>query len=248
MKRLFVALTFVLLGGLADRASAQSSAWGSNGYISFNGLYQASADGYDIGSLQEVDYETARITATQEMDKHAVVGDVTAGGRIRGNFGIGFGFTFSRNTQDATVAGPIPHPFYFDQPRQLTDTTALRREDRAIHISAMWLLPVTEQFQMSVFGGPTWFQVKHQAIQSATFDESYPFDTVTLDEVTLEERKGNRWGYHAGVDASYFFSEYVGVQGLARYSKATVTVGPDDNESSVEAGGLQIGGGLRVRF
>jgi Outer membrane protein beta-barrel domain len=249
MKRLSIALSAALLCTVPAVTSAQTtSAWGTNGYISFNGLYQAGADSYDINSLQDVDHEAAHITATQELGKHVLAGDITAGGRIRGNLGIGFGFTFSRDTHDATVTGTVPHPFYFDQPRQLNDSTGLRREDLAIHMSGMWLLPITESFQMSVFGGPTWFQVKHQAIQTTTFEESYPFDDVALDQVTLEERKGTRWGYNVGADASYFFSEYLGVQGLARYSKATISIGPDDNKSSVEAGGLQVGGGLRVRF
>jgi hypothetical protein len=124
----------------------------------------------------------------------------------------------------------------------------LRRDDLAIHLDGMLLLPISEPFQVSVFGGATWFQVKQDVIQEITLEENFPFDEVSLGEVTLEEQKGSGWGYNVGVDASYFFTQYVGVQGMARFSKGTVTLGPEDNESSVKAGGLQVGAGLRVRF
>lgn len=64
------------------------------------------------------------------------------------------------------------------------------------------------------------------------------------------------WGYHAGVDGSYFFSKHVGVGGLLRYSRATVDL-ENPLQSSVDdrtakdpfkAGGLRATGGIRVRF
>lgn len=229
----------------ASPALAQNTAWGDNGYISFNGLFAADSKASATTTDLEINQESTQLTTTLKQQPQFAY-DFTTGGRVAGNLGVGFAFTWGKDTSDAQVTGDVPHPFFFNQPRALAGTTPIAREDLAIHIAGMWLLPITEDFQMAVFGGPTWFQITQQALTSVDVDDEYPFDAVTLGSVTTERRKGSRWGYNAGIDASYFFTQYLGIHGLLRYSRATIGLG--SSAGSIEAGGVQGGGGLRIRY
>lgn len=230
---------------VAAPAAAQDSAWGDNGFMSVNGLYDVSSRSYQTTTDLEINQEATRLTATHEFTPRPVY-DFSAGGRVKGNLGFGFAFTIGLPDETARITGGIPHPFFFSQPRALDGTARLNGEDLAIHLAAMWLIPVTDRFQLTVFGGPTWFQLKQQAIASVVADDEYPYDTVTLNSVSSEERKGSRVGFNVGGDASYFFSRYLGVHGLARFSRGHVSLGSNDNR--IQVGGLQIGGGLRIRY
>lgn len=117
-----------------------------------------------------------------------------------------------------------------------------------VHVQAMWLLPITDTVQLTVFGGPTWFQVKQQTIESLVIDDVFPFDTVSLVSTERERATVSAWGVNGGFDVSYFFSKNVGVQGLVRYSRGTATIGATGVDSDVTVGGLHAGAGLRIRY
>lgn len=250
MRRTVIAL--VILTGLTflslpDTASAQPTAWGDNGYISINGFYDATTSSYETLTSQDFNLETVQLTTSHEVAKTPVY-DLTVGGRLKGNLGMGFGFSYAKQTDDAEITGGIPHPFYYDQPRALAATTKLDREDVTVHIHGMWLLPLTERFQVALFGGPTWFRVTQETVKSIEIDDSFPFDSVTLTKAELEKSKGSHWGYNAGFDASVFFSAHVGVHGIVRYAQGTITISPGGHETSFDIGGLQLGAGLRFRY
>jgi len=68
--------------------------------------------------------------------------------------------------------------------------------------------------------------------------------------------KASAWGYNVGVDAGFYPSAHVGFGGLMRYSRGTVDLeNPlqtliDDRTATdpLDAGGLRVSAGLRVRF
>lgn len=231
----------------AGAARAQESAWGPNGYISINGLYETTSRTTEIGTTQEINQETATITSVQEVGQRPLL-DVTVGGRLRGNFGLGFGITYGVADDGATLAGNIPHPFYFDQPRPLDAPTTFDRSDLMLHIHPMWLIPIAPRLQATLFGGATWFQVRQQTVSSITVNDTYPYDEVSLGTVERDRQTKSGWGYNAGFDVSYFFSRYVGIQGLVRYSHGTLTFNPGGVDSDVTVGGLHAGAGLRIRY
>lgn len=249
LRTLFAGATLAAAAATASPAGAQplASAWGNNGYFSFNGLYEVSTQDATIATAQTINAETATITATQSVGKRPLF-DVTAGGRLYKNLGAGFGVTYGMNNKDARVGGSIPHPFYFNQPRTLNGTTSLDRTDLMVHIAAMALLPISPKVQATVFGGPTWFQVKPQVIKEITVTDTYPYDTVSLSNVTRDRKTTSQWGYHAGVDLSCFFSHYVGIQGMVRYSSANASIDNNGVRSDLKLGGLHAGVGLRVRY
>ena len=242
-----VSLAAALLLLASATADAQDSAWGDNGYVSINGMYDVTVETNEISSRQDLYQETAELTSVQDVGKRPVY-DVTAGGRLKGNFGVGFGVSYAKADDAASVTGRIPSPFYFNRPRSIDAPTTLERTDLMVHIDAMWLLPLSDAFQITVFGGPTWFQVKQQTVKSLVIDDVFPFETVSLIGVERERPTVSTWGYNGGFDVSYFFSKSVGVQGLMRYSRGTATVGVTGVDSDITVGGLHAGVGLRIRY
>jgi hypothetical protein len=77
----------------------------------------------------------------------------------------------------------------------------------------------------------------------------YPYDTATFVSGTTTEQSKTQLGFNAGVDVTFGLSKHVGVGGIVRYSRASLEFpmasGP---EVAARAGGLQVGGGLRVGF
>jgi len=56
-------------------------------------------------------------------------------------------------------------------------------------------------------------------------------------------------GGNIGADASWMFSPSLGAGVLARFAKGTVTLNAaDGHDVSTDAGGLQIGAGVRIKF
>ena len=78
----------------------------------------------------------------------------------------------------------------------------------------------------------------------ADFQIQEPVPTIT--STSLEKVDKTTVGIHFGVDVTYLVTPRYGVGVLARYTWGSADLtGADD---SVTVGGLQIGGGLRIRF
>ena len=76
------------------------------------------------------------------------------------------------------------------------------------------------------------------------------FNSVDIQRFEATAEEGSAWGVHAGVDVGYFFSRHVGVGGVVRVNRGTVTVDEplSGEEADLTAGHMTVGGGLRVRF
>ncbi|MCH2253659.1 MAG: hypothetical protein MK365_10905, partial [Vicinamibacterales bacterium] len=86
-------------------------------------------------------------------------------------------------------------------------------------------------------------------VTAVDFSESYPFEVASFAEASTEEQSTSAVGFHVGADVGYFFSRYVGVGALVRFSGATVDlVSEDGGTISIDTGGFHVAGGLRLRF
>jgi hypothetical protein len=75
-------------------------------------------------------------------------------------------------------------------------------------------------------------------------------NTVAITGYDAQEVTRGGWGFHAGGDVSVFFSRVVGLDGFVRFNKGTIVIDEPMSEllQDVKVGGLQTGGGLRLRF
>jgi hypothetical protein len=162
------------------------------------------------------------------------------------------GATYSRfhDSRKANVSAEIPHPFFFNQPRHVTgESSALAHDENGGHISLSWIVPVSRRLEVSVFGGPSLINVSRQLVKDVQYGETYPYDTATFSQATVERVGKTSVGAHGGVDVTWLLNRQVGVGGLVRYSRASVDLStPAGGSISVDAGGLQAAVIVKVRI
>jgi opacity protein-like surface antigen len=234
----------------ASPAQAQWDAWGTNGYLGFNGLYQTSTLTFDEQTTFDLNQERATVSASHEIEA-APAWELSGGGRVYKNLGFGFATSYFKHRNGAQIRAGLPHPFFFERPRAVSgEADGLRREEIAIHLDAMVLVPLTERFQITVFGGPSFFRLKQGLVAGVRFNEEYPYDEAQFVGVTetLTEGQWSKFAYNVGAEASVYFTQYLGVGVSVRHSDGDVEFDRAAGPFEVKVGGTQVGAGLRVRF
>jgi len=215
--------------------------WTDQGYISASGGIQVGSP--DVNSSTTFDQygETATLTSAQDV-KSGTFFDVSGGYRVWRNLAIGAGFSFVSSKGDAAIDGSIPDPIRFDSPRSVSATASdLAHKETWVAALLTWGVPVTDKVDILISGGPAYVSVKQEIPTGATVAEPGP----TLSNIAVADDSGSALGFVAGADVRYMVTQSVGLGVLMKFSTASVEL---DNGAKVDAGGFQIGGGLRVRF
>ena len=97
---------------------------------------------------------------------------------------------------------------------------------------------------LAIFGGPSFYSVKQTVVSDYDYNQSYPYDDVTLTRVIAEDESTSVTGMNFGADVGYYFTKTFGVGGIVRFSSTKV----DFSLGEVDAGGAMVGGGVRLRF
>jgi hypothetical protein len=217
------------------------------GFLSVGGLFQVGANDFvDSATIRE-NVENGRLETSYEVGTGPAL-DVSGGARVWRNLAMGVGVTrFSKSTV-TSVDAQVPHPFFFNQPRTVTGDYSGNRSELAVHVQVRGMFPVNNRVVVSVFGGPSFFQVKQTIVSDFDYTESYPFDTATFSRAVADDQSESKIGINVGGDVAFFFSRQVGVGVTAQYAGATVEMTTPSGTADVKAGGGQIGGGLRLRF
>ena len=108
----------------------------------------------------------------------------------------------------------------------------------AINFQIVWMRPLTDRLDLSVFGGPSIIRVR-QELASATAEENSVRGLIEPSR-RLTPKAGT-----VGVDLSYRLTDRYGVGGFVRYAGGQVDLRPAPN---LQVGGTQAGGGIRIRF
>ena len=246
---LAAALSIIACGAAVRPALAQS---GGRGALGINGGLQTAASGFS----DSVRFGHALFGSEQgSFDTRYPAGDdalLDVGGSVRvwRNLAVGAGISWLTRETDADVSGQLPHPFWFDRPRSVSVTApGLARREMAVHVQAKWVIPVTRSVAVTLFGGPTWFDIAQDLVVDVTFDQAYPFDAATYSGTNTGERSASTVGAHAGADIAYYFSERIGIGGMVRFSRGAVEFdSPDGDTVKNDVGGVHTTGGLRIRF
>jgi len=234
-------------GSVAQTALAQTAT--SRGFVVLNALYQFAANDFADAATKRENAEDGRFDTTYVV-KGGPAFDVAAGGVLWRRLGAGIGVSQFRISTPSSLTATIPHPFFFNRARSVSgEVGGLTREELAIHFQARGIFPVGTRFQVMVFGGPSFFQVKQSMITDYTYNESYPYDDATFRAATTTPVTVTKIGFNAGGDVAFFFTSQLGVGATVQFSGTSVDVpGALGSTSNVKAGGGQAGGGLRLRF
>ena len=125
---------------------------------------------------------------------------------------------------------------------------ALTRDETGIHIQAQYHLAPFSGVYVVLAGGPSVLDIRQSIVTDVNFTEEFPFDTATYVGVDSQRVTGTKTGFNVGADVRWMFARHVGVGGLVRYSHATVDLTSSGRTISVDAGGMQVGGGIRLAF
>lgn len=229
---------------VAGDAAAQSPAPFDTGYGQINfGVQASSHDLNQNGSFPLYD-ETATFSATTEVEGGGFF-EIGGGARVWRQLYLGLAYTRVADDANAAVSGQIPDPLFFDQFHPVSGAaTGLDHSEHAFHLQALWRVPVTTRFDISVGGGPTIFNVRQDVVSALNVA---PND-VTLTGISTETAKDTTVGFNIGVDGTYLITDRIGAGAVLRYTGGSADLDASTGTVSLDVGGFQAGIGLRVRF
>ena len=210
------------------------------GFLNVSAGYQGSDQSFDVAGSFPLHQETATFASAQSVSGGGIF-DISGGARVWRSLYVGLGITSFSDTSDATITASIPDPLVFDRPiTQTASATGLEHKETGVHIQATWIMPVTVDFDVAFSLGPSFFSVKQSFVSGITVPER----TTTIASVNLTEGSETAAGFNIGVDGTYLVTPRIGAGAFLRYAGGSATIGGVD----VDAGGVQIGFGVRVRF
>jgi len=222
--------------------------WKGRGFAVVSAGAQLAAPGYTSTALFKVHAENATLNADASIGAGPVFG-ARGGVRVWKNLAVGAGLELASTSQTLDVTGRLPHPFQFNQFREIEGTASgLDRAEALVAFEVSWYVALARRVDMFVFGGPAYINVQQDMATRIRFTESYPYDTATFAGVETASVSGGGFGVTAGVDISYLMTKHVGIGGEVRYSYASTTLKPAEQPAKVGLGGLQAAFGARVLF
>jgi hypothetical protein len=237
----------ILTTSPAEAQTRFQSGSGPRFFLSANGTFQPGSSTVD-DEFEFVEFaETGTIETSFEAGD-AIGLDGGIGVRLWRNFGIGAAVSTYAPDKGGEITARIPHPFHFDQHREVTGEAGLTRKETAIHASLLYFVPITDSVQAVLGAGPTFFQAEQSFVNDVLYTHVYPYDTATFNGVDIDNESASGIGFNASLDLSWRFSRSFGVGGLVRYTQATLPFTPGDRTIDVEVGGVQAGLGIRVIF
>ncbi|HSF18087.1 MAG TPA: hypothetical protein VLK65_21300 [Vicinamibacteria bacterium] len=164
--------------------------------------------------------------------------------------GVGGSFELFDRKNEGSFEAALPHPFFFDQPRELSgELSDLSYRETAVHIFARFSKAAAPWLVFEGFGGPTVFFTRTDVLAEVIYAEEYPFDEVSFEETETETLEDNPFGFNVGGGVLFVLSPEFGFAVQARFSRARVSLASDEGESvEFDAGGFRAGVGFRVLF
>ena len=170
--------------------------------------------------------------------------------RFTGHLGVMASVAAVSRNGTASVTASLPHPLYLNQPRQATATKdGLSYRETAIHVDFVYTIPSGKSLELFLFAGPSFVDVKSDLVTQLNYNQSYPYDEVTVTGVDLSEASNSVVGFNVGGGLDYRIGKSFGLGAQVRFTTAKVKLAPPEGSSiSIDAGGFQAAAGLRFFF
>ena len=252
MKMMRIVLTLVAILGVAETGVlAQSLPWEDKVFINIGGGVQTGGSDFTSRVSFQIYDETANFDEPHPVGAGGLF-DVSGGVRLWRNFGVGVGYTRFSDSTGVTLSGSVPHPLFFNALRPASaQAVGLDRSESAVHFQAIWMIVVSDKIDIALSAGPSVYSVTQDIVNSVTIQEGpAPFDVVAGATTRRGEVGDRGLGYNVGADVTYRVTKRFGGGLFLRYAGASLTLpGPSGRAvHSSDAGGFQIGIGLRARF
>jgi hypothetical protein len=218
------------------------------GFVALSAGVQAGGR-FDDSFTYTVNAEDATTDAHYRLGT-PVLFDGTAGLHLwKKTIGVALAVSRTSGSGRASTVSQIPHPFFDNRDREVTgEATDLTRTETAVHLQ-LYYLKTSGRLRVLLTAGPSRFTVEQKMIIAVNVQETYPYDTAVFRDVTTDRADAAGTGGHAGVDVAWMLTPRLGAGVLMRFARATVRLNVDDDHRvSVDAGGLQAGAGIRIKF
>lgn len=210
--------------------------------------------GYEVGTksfsqtVSLTQYlETATIATAYEADA-APGGDVAVQFNAFKHVGFSLAGTVYERDLSGSFDASFPHPFHFDQPREATGSVSGKMKERAGHASVV-VFGHNGSLDFSGWAGVSLFKVEADLLANVNYSQSYPYDSVTVTTTPTTKASDQPIGFNVGGSLDWRFSKSIGFGIQARFSQAKPKFSvPNAADVEVDAGGFQVGAGLRVYF
>src|SRR5262245_29499853 len=229
----------------ASTASAQVLRdWTEKGFLNINGAAQVVGQDINNTILYDLYLETATIEASRDVPG-GLFFDMMEGARLMRNLGAGLNYNGRSKKDDANYTASIPDPVNFDAFRIVAGTIPdMKFSEYTFAPLVVGRYPVTDVIDAIGFIGPAIRHVNADVVTGATIAETA--DPAAPHVTPTVERIGKTFvGVQIGIDLRYTLNPRFGVGGFIRYTGG----GGDLSEGvKIDAPGIQLGAGLRIKF
>lgn len=213
---------------------------------------------YGIFAPPSVDYSATR-TFDAFAEEGSIATDYEAGKGPGGELGLTYRFSKSFGvavagtlvTRDTTAAYStrVPHPLFLNRDRTAEGAVDVEYQETAGHLDVVYL-GGSGSLDFALFAGPSLVNLSAELLGDPVYSQSYPFDTITVTNVPARKIEDSGVGFNAGASLGWRFSDSFafGVQG--RFTRASMKLAPgvDAADVEIDAGGFQVGAGVRLSF
>jgi len=254
MQRLRQIAGSVLVGlcaGLASApAHAQSNAWRDRAFLDVNAGMQLTENPFEEHLAPVIYSERGSITVPHAGNARWTTVDLGGGVRVWKSLGVGATYAKLGFTENVTVGALVPNPVLFNQSRTASKVTPAQRNETAVHIHGLYVIPVTPRIDVMLAGGPSLIELSQDFVTGVELSEgAEPFVTVAIGNVLTVSRTQRIFGFNGSAGVTYFLTPLVGVGGTIRYSSGGVTTQQGDGRAvDLSRAGFQLLFGARVRF
>jgi len=197
--------------------------------------------------------ENVTFAADYESERGALL-DAGGGVRVAGNLGVGVTVSWFQGSSTAVFDLKIPNPLAANRPLDVAGSVSdLDRRELGVHVQALYALGLGKRSRVMLAAGPSIFNTHQDLVRNIQFDVLPGFTSLMFDHAFIRDVGRTAVGFNIGADITWALASHFGVGTVTRYSRAKLTFDPGSESGvsravEVRAGGLHIGGGLRLLF
>jgi opacity protein-like surface antigen len=242
---------------LASPLAAQDNrAWPERTFVTIDVAFQPLNNDFSESlSFADTLRKSENVTFVAGYDStRGAVFDVGAGVRLANHVGVGLTTSWFQHSGSGAFDLKVPNPLAANKPLDLTSTVSgLKRNELGIHLQALYGVALGQRARVLLAGGPSIFETRQDLVRSIEFDTLPGFTSLKFDQALITEVKKTVVGFNVGVDFTWALASHLGVGTVTRYSRAKLTLDPGAESGvsraiELHAGGLQVGGGIRLLF
>lgn len=240
----------------APLAAQENRAWPGRAFVTIDVPFQPLDNDFSESlSFADSVRKTENVTfVTGYASTRGALFDVGGGVRLANNLGVGVTASWFQRSSSASFDLMVPNPLFANRPLALAGSVpGLNRRELGIHLQALYALAVGKNARVMLGGGPSIFNTKQDLVRSIEFDILPGFTSLQFDQALVTEARQTAVGFNVGADITWALASRLGVGTVTRYSRAKVTQNPGAESGvsraiEMHAGGLHIGGGIRLLF